>query len=106
MPPMMTTIRALRRKSASSPGAITRNAAASDPPSPARAEPRKNEAALTAPMLMPRAEVIARSSTPARTIIPKRVFLMARASPTPTATATASTKSLNQGNVRQPKKPQ
>ncbi len=97
MPPMMTTISALSRKSWSSPGPSATIVPPNTPPSPASAEPMKNVAAKTTWMLMPIAETIARSSTPARTIIPKRVMRNTRNMTIARPTATRRTISRNSG---------
>ena len=89
MPPMITTISAMSRYCVSLPLSTEIIVPPSTPPSPARNAPRKNAPAKTSWMLIPSAETICRSSTPARTIIPKRVRLITTQSASPTAIATS-----------------
>ena len=70
MPPMITTISELSRNAVSWPGASEIIVPPSTPPKPASAAPMKNAPAKTSCTLMPSAETMSRSSTPARTILP------------------------------------
>jgi hypothetical protein len=76
MPPMITTISELSRNDASSPGWSESIVPPRAPPKPASSAPMKKAPANTTGMLIPSAETISRSSTPARTIKPKRVRLI------------------------------
>src|SRR5215203_5377209 len=87
IPPMITTISELSRNEVSSPGPSEIIVPPSTPPSPASRAPRKNAAANTSCTLIPRAETMSRSSTPARTIFPKRVRLISHHSPKPISSA-------------------
>ena len=97
---MITTTSELSRNLSSSPGASDSTVPPITPPRPASAAPMKNAPANTSWTLTPIAEVIARSSTPARTTMPKRVCRMTSQSTNPTATATPTTKTRNAGYCR------
>jgi hypothetical protein len=92
-PPTITTTRANRRISVSAPGRIVRRPAAIIPATPASTAPTTNIAANTRSMLIPRAETISRSSTPARRTAPIRVRCWTSASTTPTTIANPMTNS-------------
>ena len=72
IPPMITTISAFSRNWMSTPGARLAVDPPRTPARPASAEPTTNVIAKTSWMLMPSAETIWRSSTPARTTMPIR----------------------------------
>ena len=91
MPPMITTISELSRNAVSSPGAREIIVPPSTPPRPASIAPIRKAPANTSCTLIPSAETMSRSSTPARTILPKRVRLMTYQSPRPISSAAPST---------------
>src|SRR5215218_8090944 len=76
MPPMITTISEFRRNAVSLPGCSEIIVPPRTPPKPASSAPSRKAKAKISCTLMPSAETMSRSSTPARTILPKRVFLM------------------------------
>jgi hypothetical protein len=94
---MTTTISELSRNCVSLPGANGSIVPPSAPPRPARAEPRKKTTANTSWMFRPRAEAIARSSTPARIAIPSRVRWIISQSANASTTAAPSTASRKSG---------
>jgi hypothetical protein len=73
IPPMITTTSEFRSHWPSWPGATAPCDAPTTPPKAARDEPTTNAIAKVSWMLTPRAEVIWRSSTPARITMPVRV---------------------------------
>ena len=70
---MITTTSEFSSQLASTPGARLANDPPMTPPKPANAEPTTNAIANVSWMLMPIAETMSRSSTPARMTIPVRV---------------------------------
>jgi hypothetical protein len=73
MPPMITTTSEFRSQRPSWPEATPACEAKTTPPNAASAEPITNAIANVIWMLIPSAEVMSRSSTPARITIPVRV---------------------------------
>ena len=100
MPPMITTISEMRRYWVSFALSTEIIVPPSTPPRPASMAPRKKAPAKTSWMLIPSAETICRSSTPARTIIPKRVRWIIAQRASPTAIATSRTKIRKKGYER------
>ena len=84
MPPMITTMSEFSSQFASTPGARLANEPPITPPRPASPEPTANAIANVSWMLIPIAETMSRSSTPARMTMPVRVRLSQNHSPTPT----------------------
>ena len=91
MPPMITTISEFSRNAVSCPGASEIIVPPSTPPMPASSAPRKKAPMKIRFTLMPSAATMSRSSTPARTILPKRVRLMIRNRPSPISSAAPRT---------------
>jgi hypothetical protein len=88
---MITTISELSRNAVSCPGASEIIVPPRTPPKPASSAPMKNAPANTRFTLMPSAETMSRSSTPARTILPKRVRLITSHRSRPISSADPST---------------
>jgi hypothetical protein len=85
MPPMITTTREFSNQFASTPGARLAKEPPIAPPMPASAEPTTKATAKVNWMLMPIAETMSRSSTPARMTMPVRVRLSQNHSAAPIA---------------------
>jgi hypothetical protein len=83
MPPTITTTSEASNNRVSSPGTIESSTAPMTPPRPARPAPIAKVVANTRFTLTPAAASIARSSTPARIIMPTRVRLRKSHSATP-----------------------
>jgi len=90
MPPTMTTTRLASSSRVSSPGTMLSSTAPITPPMPARPAPSMKVIANTRFTLTPAADSIARSSTPARIIVPTRVRLSSHHRNTPMTMPKAS----------------
>ncbi len=83
IPPTITTISDASSSRVSSPGTIDSSTAPITPPRPASPAPSAKVMANTRFTLTPDADSMARSSTPARIIMPTRVRLSSSHRPTP-----------------------